>query len=62
MEPTFKKIDISELEDIVINAMSPAHVVLDILSQGKEIDIKYIERAKQRIGEASDYIRSLRYA
>lgn len=62
MEPTFKNIDISELEDIVINAISPAHIALDILSQGKEIDLKYIERAKKRIGEASDYIRSLRHA
>lgn len=62
MEPTFKNIDLSELEDIVINAITPAHITLSILTNGKEIDVKYVIKAKYRIDEAVNYIRSLRYA
>lgn len=62
MEPMFKRIDLSELEDIVINAITPAHIALDILTKGQKVDFKYIQSAKDRIDEAVKYIRSLRHA
>lgn len=55
-----RNVNLSEMEDVVINAISPAHMVLGILLEGGEIDIIHLEKAKNKLLEIKTYIRRLR--
>lgn len=55
-----KSIYIKELEDKILNAITPAHIVFDMLLSGDSIDSSYIVKAKNRLFDIRKYIEGLK--
>lgn len=54
-----KSIDTRELEDTIINAITPAYTIFSMLVSGEEIDISHIKNAKSRLADIRVYLKGL---
>lgn len=54
-----KSIDTRELEDTIINAITPAYTIFSMLVSGEEINVSHIKNAKNRLADVRVYLRGL---
>ena len=54
-----KSIDTRELEDTIINAITPAYTIFSMLVSCEEIDISHIKNAKSRLADIRVYLKWL---
>ena len=55
-----KNIDIMELEDVIINAITPSYIMFDMLLNGNNVDSSLIVKAKNRLFDIRKYIEGLK--
>ncbi len=55
----FTRVQVEELEDVILNALSPIHAKLQMMQMGKQIHEKDVQMMIGRIEKVAEYIRSL---